>query len=259
MQPLPNACLKETCLEQAQIASPLFWEAFHPNTEPSFHSLKVLEIGCGAGRRCLDIANRGAAEVIGIDPYEKTLLEAKSRLERDYPQLRKSVTYRCCTIADVSEHDFDVVVSEDAFEHIMDVDAVLRSIRDKLKYGGKAYIGFGPLYHSPFGDHGWIQAVFSIGIPLPWAHLFLPRPLMLKLLTRHYGKPIESLANWPFAALNELTIADFKKKFRDSGLKIEIFRSNVGYSPVAKIFGLFSKLPFMDKYFTHNLYCVLRK
>jgi len=245
--------------DQPPIADALFWKGFNPDQDPSFESLTVLEIGCGRGRRCLDIVDRGAARIVGIDPYEKSILEARSYLQQHYPDWRESVTYRCCRIADVPERNFDVIISENAFEHIMDVDAVLASMKDKLKEGGRAYIGFGPLYHSPYGDHGWIRATFPPGLPLPWGHVLLPRSLMMKLLSRHYGQPIENLEDWPFAGLNELTIAEFKQKFQDSGLTIEVFRCNVGYSLIAKIFGLFSKLPFLEKYFTYNLFCILRK
>jgi hypothetical protein len=39
----------------------------------------------------------------------------------------------------------------------MDLPEVLAAVRAKLKVGGRAYIGFGPLYHGPYGDHGWIR------------------------------------------------------------------------------------------------------
>ena len=40
---------------------------------------------------------------------------------------------------------------------------------------GAAFIGFGPLYRSPFGDHGWTHAV------LPWAQAWLVEATSLRL------------------------------------------------------------------------------
>ena len=56
---------------------------------------------------------------------------------------KEAVEYRVTTIHDVEEHDFDVVISESTFEHILDVPEVLAGIRGVLRPGGQAIIGFG--------------------------------------------------------------------------------------------------------------------
>jgi hypothetical protein len=90
-----------------------------------------------------------------------------------------------------------------------------------------------------------------------WGHVILPERLLWALLRRHYGIPVENVVDWQFLSLNKLTAPEFKALFDASGLKVEVFRTNVSYSTVAKLFALVGKVPLLKKYFTHNLFCIL--
>ncbi|MBV8381435.1 MAG: class I SAM-dependent methyltransferase [Planctomycetaceae bacterium] len=235
----------------------MFWAGFGEGSGPSFEGLSVLEIGCGGGWRCVDVAAKGAKRVLGIDPYSILIERAKESLANDHTDFSRIIEYRCCRISDVSDERFNIIISENAFEHIMDVGDVLSEIRRKLRVGGRAYIGFGPLYHSPFGDHGWVRAALPLGHWLPWGHLMLPERLLLKVLSRHYGRNVPNMYDWHFLSLNKLTVAEFRALFRDSGLWVRYLRTNVAYSLIGRLFGLFGRIRFIEKYFTHNLFCIL--
>jgi len=220
----------------------------------------VLDIGCGNGERCLDIASRGAKRVIGIDPHEDSVRVAVASLDK-YPAAAGVVEFLHCTVHDLTEQDFDAVISEDTFEHVLDVPEVLAAIRRVLRPGGRAYIGFGPLYHSPRGDHGWMQRALPGGkrFLIPWGHLLVPQRVLFRRMEKLYGKPVRSTTDWPFLALNQKTAADFRRMFRDSGLRTVQGRSNANFSWKGRLFGAVGKLPFIGRYFTLGLYYILEK
>mgnify|MGYP001064063020 CR=1 FL=1 len=237
----------------------LFWRGFGLDEPLSYKNLKILEIGCGRGKRCFEAALGGASKVLGVDIAEKSIQHARTTLSSKFPEFISIVTFECSSINQISENNFDVIISENAFEHILDVPSVLNELKLRLKKGGKIYIGFGPLFHSPFGDHGWIRGALPFGRWLPWSHTILPRGLILKILSRYHRRQITNFCDWPFQSLNELTVADFRRIFEESGLRVLSFRVNVGYSPTAKLFALIGKFPPLEKYFTHNVFCILEK
>ncbi|AHF99775.1 methyltransferase type 11 [Halostagnicola larsenii XH-48] len=90
---------------------------------------RVLDVGCGTGQLTAKIAARGA-EVIGIDQSEAMIDRARS-------------SHSNCSFirADATEFDpdepFDAVFSNAALHWISEQDAVLESIRNALRSGGR--------------------------------------------------------------------------------------------------------------------------
>lgn len=234
-----------------------FWRKFGGDAPSTLKGLRVIEIGCGEGSRSIELAEQGAI-VTGIDIDERLIGLAEKKKKSAPAQVAKRVTFRLCPLQKVESASFDVAISEDAFEHIIDVPDVLAAIRDKLAPGGRAYIGFGPLYHSPFGDHGWLRNNLPYGA-LPWSHLFLPKAVTYRIAGKKIGTPFGNTVDWPFLALNQFTASEFKRMFAESGLKIVSIRSVKHASVAGKVFDLFGKLPVLRKYFTDGIYCVLEK
>lgn len=133
----------------------LFWRGFGLNERPSFAGEVVLEIGSGKGARALEVASCGAERVIGIDPSHEECETARQQ-HRDSEYFHR-VEFWAGYLEDYPSQQFGVVVSENTFEHVMDVPELLAEVSRRLRPGGRAYIGFGPLYHAPDGDHGWVK------------------------------------------------------------------------------------------------------
>src|SRR3954453_13752483 len=78
----------------------------------------VLDVGCGDGSMCLHLARIGAARVLGVDI--QTVGVGESRLDAG-PELR-----RRCELPQIDTPDelrgeqFDLVLSQDSFEHYSD-------------------------------------------------------------------------------------------------------------------------------------------
>ena len=74
-----------------------------------------------------------------------------------------------------------------------------------------------------------------------------------------YGKPVRSTTDWPFLALNQKTAGQFHRLFWDSGMHVVQERRNANLSWKGRVFGGLSRIPFLGRYFTLGMYCILEK
>lgn len=233
---------------KSKIKNQKFW--LRLGGAPSFKGLRVLDIGCGNGNLCVDIASKGANQVLGIDINNRLINFAKENILHNYPHLKNILDFQCLPIADLAEGGFDIMVSRDSFEHILDLDLALAVMKKRLTPGGKMYIGFGPLYRSPYGDHGQTKAL------LPWGHLIFPESFLLKRLNKDRLEKVSSIHE---LGLNKLSLTEYKTLFFNSGLQITYFHANVSKNPILKLFSLIGAVSFLKEYFSYNLYCILEK
>lgn len=238
---------------RGEYENPRFWRGF--GGKPFLKDASVLDIGCGYGSLCIDMALSGAKRVIGIDINGQMIEFAVENLKQNYPQLMHIVEFRNVSLRDFdcSKFSFNFIVSKDTFEHLFDLGGVLEKTKEILQPGGGVYVGFGPLYNSPFGDHGWTQTL------IPWGHLVFKESKIIERLNRNRAEKINSIAN---LALNKMSLSAYRRIFHESGLSIVYFKvnQNVGVlSIVSKIFYWMSRIPFLEEFFTHNLYCILEK
>ncbi|CUU11272.1 MAG: class I SAM-dependent methyltransferase [Fimbriimonadales bacterium] len=232
--------------------NPRFWNRL--GGQPDLRGKKVLDLGCGHGSLCVDMAKAGAARVVGIDLNPRLIEFAKRNLEINYPELLGRVEFYLVDIAEFPEYEFDLMTSKDTFEHVMDLPKVLAAMRERLKPGGRLYAAIGPLWNSPFGDHDTVKKI--LGINLPWAHLILPQGWVLRKVGQRVGRPLQSYRD---LGLNMLAFRDYQTILYNSGFEVEFFRPNNSRHPVLRMFALLAKVPFLTEYFTNNLYCILRK
>ena len=151
----------------------------------------VVDFGCGTGGDAIEMAQRGAARVIGVDDRQKVLDEANDRARR------AGVADRCLFTRQL-RHQADTVVSIDGFEHYGDPAACLRLMHGMLRPGGRLFVAFGPTWFHPLGGHSF--AAF------PWAHLLLTE----KALLEWRQEPVQRFEDTD-GGLNQMTIRRFKK------------------------------------------------
>ncbi len=126
---------------------------------PSFMALlpdvagrRVLDLGCGVGQLAHHLAERGAAEVIGVDISERML--ALARAERSHPRLR----YLRMAIeqAAFGPRGFDLVVSSLAIHYVADYHGLVQRIACWLSPGGiLVYSTEHPVYLTRACSEGW--------------------------------------------------------------------------------------------------------
>lgn len=233
--------------DKGKMENPRFWSRL--GETPRLEGAKILDVGCGHGSLCVQMALAGAACVIGVDLDEDRVAFAQENLRTNYPALT-NIEFRCVDLSDLPENDFDIIVSKDTFEHIIGLDICIDSLAQRLRPGGRLYAGFGPLYHSPFGDHRRTRAGF------PWGHVIIPEPILLWRLRKRGRMHVDQVYD---LGLNKLSVWDYRLLSKQSGLRVVRFQVNVSHNPISKVFKLLSYVPGIGKYFAHNLYCILEK
>jgi len=250
---IPVMTLKQADLDyfaRGKWQNPQFWQRF--GGQPDFRNASVLDVGCGHGSMVLYMARAGASRAVGLDLNCKLIDFANANLAQHYADVATRVTFRCQDLSDFPvEAHFDYITSKDSFEHILNLPGMLQAMKQRLKPGGRIYAGFGPLYKSPFGDHGAAKS------RIPWRHLMLgEQRLAARVNQRWRTDRIHSVHD---LGMNGLALADYERIFAESGLKIVDFRTNSSEKLISRLFALPARLPFLREYFTFNIYVVLEK
>lgn len=168
----------------------------------------VLDFGCGAGEETMEMAQRGAARVIGLDVRPKLLAKASARAAEIGLGDR-------CIFTTAPGEKVDVIVSLDCFEHYEDPAAVLRAMEAHLKPGGKVLVSFGGTWYHPYGGH--LFALF------PWAHLLFTEYAMLTWRKKHY--PQQTARTIKECGLNKMTLRRFDRLVKESPFRFAAYEA----------------------------------
>lgn len=228
--------------------NPRFWSRFADR--PSLAGKRVLDVGCGHGSLCVDVAKAGAAQVVGLDLNVQRINFANANVQQNYPELVGAISFQHIDLKDYPLESFDYILSKDSFEHIIDLPGMLAEMRKRLVPGGRIYAGFGPLYNSPFGDHGMTYS------RIPWTHVFLGKKRFAERVDRRWAHEVNSIYD---LGLNGLSYADYRRILYNCGLDVVYFKANCSTKAISKVFSVIRKAPFLTEYFTHNIYCILEK
>jgi SAM-dependent methyltransferase len=226
-----------------------YWRRIDP--APDLNDARVLDLGCGHGVLTVDLALRGASQVVGLDLDTEAISFAADYVPKEYKSLSDKACFISHDIADLAGSDrFDYVFSKDAFEHILDLEGVVGHIHRLLKPGGQLILGTSPLYYSPFGDHD------LIGHRIPWLTALPEKPLFRFAAWKNRMQR----RNAADAGLNRMTPARFRSLFKPSDWRIEMINYNVGMSPkMAPLFNALRKIPSIEKYVTVSIYAHISK
>jgi SAM-dependent methyltransferase len=215
-----------------------------------FRGKSILDLGCGFGGTSIFLAQRGAKRVVGVDVDEERIVFARNKLQAEFSNLAQKIEF--ALPSELKKERFDLVVSQDCFEHYEHPAQVMRTMRSFLVDDGRVLIGFSPLWKSPYGGHiGYMTKV-------PWAHLLFPERIIM--LERRRYRPRENARTFSEmrGGLNKMTYAKFLKTIRDSGYRIEFLATNVSDSKLRPFVNFIQRLPFCFEYFTKNLYAIVR-
>ena len=99
---------------------------------PAVTGTRVVDLGCGDGRLCRYLAERGAATVLGIDPSTRMLALARQRTSD------RRVHYEQAFAEDfvLPPGTVELVVSSFVLHYVADLAAVLNKVRSWLARGG---------------------------------------------------------------------------------------------------------------------------
>ncbi len=171
----------------------------------------VVDFGCGEGYEVVELAQHGARQVIGVEPWPKWIASARQRI------VNERVADRCEIVErwDGSRSKVDVIISLDSFEHYEDPAAILELMYSMLNPGGFVLVAFGPPWFHPYGGH-----LFSV---FPWAHLVFSERAMVTWRTGLPGKePRTSLLD---AGINQMTVSRFERLVERSPFRFRSFEA----------------------------------
>lgn len=113
---------------------------------------RVLDVGCGTGRYCALLAQRGAA-VTGVDPSPGMLEQARRKIG---PSCQFDLYLGTLAEAGFPGEQFDLVVSALALSHLPALEPVLRASARVLKPGGRMVISdIHPFW--PVSGHDYVE------------------------------------------------------------------------------------------------------
>ena len=197
----------------------------------------VTDFGCGAGEEAIEMVQRGAARVIGIDILEHAL-EAAHRAAQS-----AGVADRCQFVTRTDE-TVDFVVSLDGFEHFNDPAEVLRIMSRMVKPSGRVLLTFGPTWLHPLGGH-----LFSV---FPWAHLLFTEKALIRWRSRFKPDGATRFSEVE-GGLNQMTIRRFRQLVAASPLRFETFET----IPIRRLRVLAN--PLTREFVTGSVRCRLRR
>jgi len=133
----------------------------------------VLDIGCGHGGRTAYYTINGAPRsIVGVEISHERVGVAKKSVERLTPSRAVSFTVGLGESLPFADDSFDLIISYDVFEHVLDLPQVLAECRRVLRPGGRLYALFPP-YYGPRTHH------LDFVTTLPFIHyVFPPRVLV---------------------------------------------------------------------------------
>ncbi len=215
-----------------------------------FRGKRVLDYGCGYGPLAFHLAQQeGAAAVTGVDIDQARIHFARQKLSSEYPDLAGSVEFKLPE--EMNSGQFDIVVSEDSFQHYNDPVSVLSQMMRLTAPGGLVAIGFGPLWKSPYGG------AIDFMTRLPWAHLIFSEKVIMRERIRYRPEEKARAYQDTRGGFNKMTLGRFRRIVAGSGMKVLSFRANASSGVVGSASRLLAGIPGWREFFSLNVYAVL--
>lgn len=182
----------------------------------------VIDFGCGEGDEAVEMAQKGATRVVGIDIREELLQRARQKAVNAGVQ-------NVCVFASVTSEPADIIVSIDCFEHFADPAGVLRTMSALLQPAGEVIVSFGPTWYHPLGGH-----LFSV---FPWAHLVFSEAALIRWRSTFKSDGATRFSEVA-GGLNQMTIKKFENFIEGSPFEL----ASMELVPIAKLRRFHSRL-----------------
>lgn len=204
----------------------------------------ILDFGCGWGYQVIAMALKGASFVVGVDVREEFCSQG-IKLAREFGVYQK-VEFITKIEDNLYEH-FDLIISQNSFEHYGDPHGVMILWKKILKPKGKIYIVFGPPWYAPYGSH------MHFFTKIPWLNLLFRESTVMKVRS-HFRSDGAKRYEEVEGGLNKMSINKFEQIIREPGLRIRY----INYHAVKGIRFL-TKLPYLRELFVNHVGCILVK
>lgn len=230
-----------------------FLDRFPPEVDPAGRS--VLAIGRGAGDMALEVADRGAAAVVGLDMAPRRLKLSRMKLEEapDPPSVDLGLYSQ--GLEGLAGRRFDLVIATDTFREYgaepasPHVEERAQEMSGLLGESGTLAIALGPTWKAPFGGGDQSR--------LPWAHLIFPEEVIFAEHRRlRAGNPAQTFDD---IGVHRISLERFLRAMTATGLVCTHLETNVGEGRGVAVARRLSRIPALSEYFTQNVFGVWRR
>jgi len=220
-------------------------------------ALRYLDMGCGTGELTIGFARLGVRRIVVVDFLSRSIAVAKRNAR--LAGVEDRVEFRCEDLLEWRPaQKFDVLLSFDALEHVANPGVFLARMADFLAPRGVAVIAFGPLFHSPFGDH--MGEFFRWQIP--WRGVLCNENAVMRV-RREFYRPTDPARCYREIAggLNAMRYSSFLRDLRASGWRAAFLRVNAFFPGGAldTLCQSMGRVPVLRDYLIHNVYAVLQR
>ena len=196
----------------------------------------ILDLGCGTGRFTESLAAHFDAEVVGVDPSEKMLDQARKKLRDQRVRYERG----CGEAIPLPNDSVDLIFMSMCFHHFNDPMLAARDCRRVLKEGGTAllrtgirdripfypYVPFFPQSH-PILETVLPTAAFVREVFESAEFTTINSDLIIQTIARDYATYADKLAAGADSVLAQLSPTDFQAG-------IEAIRAHVDHKPVCE-------------------------
>jgi SAM-dependent methyltransferase len=174
----------------------------YPNFAEIVGGKRVADFGCGNGYQSIALARKFNCLVTGIESNRNTLKKAIA-LAECYDLYGTEVSF----VGDISPdmlNSFDVVISQNSFEHFKEPEVILGKMKSLLNDTGRLLITFGPPWFAPYGSH------MQYFCKIPWINILFSEAAVMRSRSQYRNdgairyQDVES-------GLNKMTVSKFEK------------------------------------------------
>ncbi len=217
-----------------------------------------LDVGCGTGDLAVAITKEGCRSVTGIDIIPRNI--DRANLHAKEQKVEDNAKFICGDVhLWTPPHLYDVILSFDALEHISNPKTFLQRMANFIAPNGIFVLAFGPLFHSPLGDHmcGFFR------IPIPWRGVLFSEKAILRLRTECFRptNPADEFKKVDIG-FNLMKYSEFLKYVHETGWKLRFLAANPQLKKVPPLYGLsklLTSMPVVKNYIASDVYAVLSR
>jgi SAM-dependent methyltransferase len=204
---------------------------------------RIADFGCGLGYQSIALVQQHGCSVVGIDSNRDILEAAVANAKTcGIPASQLAFVDR---ISEEMLGTFDVVVSQNSFEHFGSPEAVLGEMRRLSRKTGTLLISFGPPWYAPYGSH------MHFFCKVPWINVLFPEKTVMKVRQAYRddgAKRYEDVES----GLNRMSVAKFERIIKASGLRIE-FKN---YRCIKRM-DFLARIPLLREFFINHISVIL--
>mgnify|MGYP001602978728 CR=1 FL=1 len=217
----------------------------YPNLGQLVSGKRVIDFGCGTGYQSIKLSQKYNCSVVGVESNQRTLGKAIEHAKSyKIPQSTLSFMDK---ISDSMLNNFDIVISQNSFEHFRDPLMAINEMQSLLNESGKLLITFGPPWLAPYGSH------MHFFCKVPWVNVFFSQETVMKVRRRFRSDGATKYEDVE-SGLNKMTVGKFERIIMSSNLKIEFKR----YKCIKGI-NMLSNVPFLREYFINHVSVILSR